>query len=241
MKKGDSVSSVIIRKGTPEDARHFSRLALYTAPRFLPNLFGSRVKTFLDRIFRHRRNYFSYEYSYFIESAGEVAGMCLSYGHREKKKSKLRMNFLVLKYLKWGIFRRLFHLLRSDNVKGKVEKNEHYLHYLSVYSKFRRLGLGRMLLERVEEDARKRKSPRIALDVRVDNEKAIRLYQKLGYRIQCKSPVFRIRKRRFESFRMVKEIAAGAGIPGEVSVDAFRNRPKGGFEAAETMALFMRR
>jgi len=77
---------------------------------------------------------------------------------------------------------------------------------IAVYPKYRGLGFGTKLFGVIEEEARKTGSKKIALDVEIYNEKAIRLYERLGYKIEQKSPVFKIRDKIFEFFKMSKEI-----------------------------------
>lgn len=196
----------VIRKGKTEDAQDFSTLFLITAPTFFPYLFGSDVKNAIENLFRHTRNWFSFEHSYFIEVSGEIAGMALIYNYEQKKKENLRTSLLILKYLKWSIFAQLTYLLKSLHIVGQITESECYLNNIAVYPKYRGLGFGAKLFGVIEEEARKTGSKIIALDVEIYNEKAIRLYERLGYKIEQKSPVFKIRDKIFEFFKMSKDI-----------------------------------
>jgi len=149
---------------------------------------------------------FSYQYSYFIEIDGEVAGMAVLYKTTEVKNSQFKLSLMVLRHLRFGIFRRLVRLLRSAYIIGNVSQNSSYLSNVALYPKFRRLGIGTKVLNMLEEKARRDGSERIVLDASTRNKGAIRLYKRLGYTIERGRPVFRIRNRKFMSVIMAKPL-----------------------------------
>lgn len=63
----------------------------------------------------------------------------------------------------------------------------HHSHILLLYvdPQHRRLGLGRQLMKTAENWARKQGDPQLTLQVFVDNQAAIQLYQTLGYQPQA--------------------------------------------------------
>ena len=200
------METITIRRGRPEDAGHFSRLSLFSAPSFLLHLFGHRVRSYLKNFFRHTRNFFSFEYSYFIEVNGETAGMALLYDYTQKKRNGLLAHLLVLKYLKFGVFPRLKSLLKSAELLDRIAERESYLGNVAIYPRFRGFGFGSRLLKKAEEEAGKAGNRRMVLHAEINNTKAIRLYERLGYRIEEKLPEFKIRGTIFESFKMVKNL-----------------------------------
>jgi len=206
------MDNIIIRKGKTEDAEDFSQLALFTAPTFLPYLFGSDVRNLMKNLFQHMRNYFSFEHSYFIEVNGEIAGMALVYNYEQKKRDYLRTFLLGLKYLKWSFFTQLTYLLKSEHIIVQITEGDCYLFYIAIYPKFRGLGFGTKLLGVIEEEARKTGSKRIVLDVEIDDKKAIKLYERLGYNIEQKSPIFKIKDKNFEFFKMSKDIKKNSNV-----------------------------
>jgi ribosomal protein S18 acetylase RimI-like enzyme len=198
--------NVSIRRGRPGDAHHWCELALYTGPHLLPYLLGSGVRNVLRRSFPHPTNCFSFDHSHFIEAGGEIAGMALAYDYREKRSEELRSQLLIMRYLKWGFIRQLPYLRRSGNILAQIGETDCYLSNIAVYPKFRRLGLGTKLIEVVEEQARKAGSSTMVLDTETDNEEAIKLYERLGYKIERKSPVLKIRDRDFQFFKMTRAL-----------------------------------
>jgi [ribosomal protein S18]-alanine N-acetyltransferase len=55
------------------------------------------------------------------------------------------------------------------------------IHNIAVHNGFRRQGIGRALLQRVIEQARRRDSLRVTLEVRVSNLAAQKLYESVGF------------------------------------------------------------
>ena len=198
------MEDVIIRKGEPQDARDFSQLVLLSAPTFFPYLFGSDVRNVMKNLFQHTRNYFSFEHSYFIEVNGEIVGMALVYSYKQKKREKQRTSLLFSKYLKWSIFTQLAYLLKSEDIVTQIVERDCYLSNIAVYPEFRGLGLGTKLLGVIEEEARKTGNRRVVLDAETDNKKAVKLYERLGYNVEQKSPIFQIKDKSFEFFKMRK-------------------------------------
>jgi len=200
------MENITIRKGRPEDAHDFSELALYTGPELLPALFGTTVKDVWRNAFRHPRSCFSYEHSHFIKVNGETAGMALAYSYDRKKKEEIRSLLLILRYLKWGILSRIIYLLRSAGIMAQIKEGDYYLSNIAVYPDRRCQGCGTKLLEVIEGEARTAGCKRLVLDVETYNKKVIKLYERLGFTIEMKSPILKTRDRDFEFFKMTKDI-----------------------------------
>lgn len=58
------------------------------------------------------------------------------------------------------------------------------IHNIAVHADFRRQGIGQALLQRVLEQARKRNSSRVTLEVRISNIVAQSLYQSVGFMVR---------------------------------------------------------
>ena len=59
--------------------------------------------------------------------------------------------------------------------------NEIDVHNLAVHSEFRRQGIGRLLLQQVISEARRRSLARVTLEVRQSNLAAQKLYESVGF------------------------------------------------------------
>ena len=56
-----------------------------------------------------------------------------------------------------------------------------YLFSIAVHPNSRNKGYGEMLLKFLESDCRKKRIPKVRLDVKIGNDAAVELYKKLGY------------------------------------------------------------
>ena len=198
------MDNIIIRKGRTEDAQDFSQLILLSAATFFSSIFASNTEEIMKKIFQQPGNLFSFEHSYFIEVNNKIAGMALGYNWEQKRREELYTGLLLVKYLKWSFFTRIFYLLKAQSLVGKVLENEYYLSNIAVYPAFRTLGLGTKLFSEIKRESDKTGANKIVLDVETNNKRAIKLYEKLGYIIKWRTPSIKIKKETFEFFRMLK-------------------------------------
>lgn len=202
------MQNILVRRGKPEDAEHFSSLVVMTSPHLMPTLFGAKVKDLMRKLFRHRRHYYSYDRSFFVEVGGKVAGMAQLHKIKVRQREKVRLSLLLMRYLKWRFPAKALNLLRSERVIRLSSGNDCYLSNVAVYPEFRSLGLGTKLLEKAEEEARSIGKKRMVLHAETTNARAINLYEKLGYKIEHKMPGLKINNRVFQSFKLAKAIAS---------------------------------
>ena len=198
------MDNIIMRQGRSEDAQNFSQLILISAITFYRSLFTSDAAEIIRKLFQKPGNLFSFEHSYFIEVDGKIAGMVLGYNWAQKSREELYTGLLMVKYLKWNFFARIFYFLKAQDIVGKVSENEYYLSNIAVYPEFRGLGLGTKLLSEIERESKRSRDKKIVLDVETNNKRAIKLYERLGYIIESKTPSLEINKETFEFFRMSK-------------------------------------
>jgi ribosomal protein S18 acetylase RimI-like enzyme len=59
-----------------------------------------------------------------------------------------------------------------------------WVYYVATHPKYRRQGVGRALMERVEDALRKIGCPKLNLQVRSNNYEAVTFYRRLGYDIE---------------------------------------------------------
>jgi len=196
--------NIIIRKGLPEDAPDFANLALLSAPTLFPTIFGSGVKGGMQNLFRQRRNLFSFEHSYFIEVDDTKAGMILGYDWKTQRGEEWRTGLLLIKFMKLGFFARIPALLKALSLVERAEDNEYYISNVAVYPEFRGANLGTNLLLKMEEEARSSGARKMVLDVDIDNESAIRLYNRLGYLVVGKPRRVRNKQKDLASVKCVK-------------------------------------
>lgn len=190
------IESAKIRKASPRDAEDFANLVVMSSPVLFPLLFGDSVTELLKELFVHPHHLFSYTHCYFALLNSKIVGMISSYDGKTSKKQGLRTGVLLVRYMKFRFFKRFRLFMKSRSIFGKAAENEYYISNIAVYPEFRGVGLGKMLLTKVEDEAKASGLERCVLDVVTSNEGAIRLYQKMGYRIDgnARSRVYRMVK-----------------------------------------------
>jgi ribosomal protein S18 acetylase RimI-like enzyme len=198
------MDNIIMRQGRSEDAQDFSQLILISSTTFFHSLFTSDSAKIMRKLFQKPGNLFSFEHSHFIEVDDKIAGMVLGYNWAQKSQEELYTGLLMVKYLKWNFFARIFYFLKAQDIVGKVSENEYYLSNIAVYPEFRGLGLGTKLLSEIERESKKSRDKKIVLDVETNNKRAIKLYERIGYIIESRMPSLEINKETFEFFRMSK-------------------------------------
>lgn len=88
-----------------------------------------------------------------------------------------------------GLIGQVFVLLKSKGKLGLADGTRRaYLHAFRVRLAYRRAGLGKRLMETVEDDLRGRDFNEITLNVSRDNLDAVRLYRNMGYTVFGKDP-----------------------------------------------------
>lgn len=199
--------AIVIRRGRPEDALDFSKLVVLTSPKLLPLLFGFKTESIMAKIFRHRRHYYSFDRSFFVEVGGKIAGMAQLHRIKPRRREKVQLSLLLLKYLKWRFPSKISNLLKSERVIRRVFGSDCYVSNVAVYPEYRSLGLGTKLLEAVEKESKNIGKKKIVLNAETHNTRAISLYERLGYKIEHRSPTLRIGKQKFRSFKMAKTLA----------------------------------
>jgi ribosomal protein S18 acetylase RimI-like enzyme len=201
------MQNISVRKGRPEDAHHFSELVTLTSPAIFPIVFGSTVKKIMKNLFPHKRHYYSFDRSFFAEVNGKVVGMAQLHKLISRKGQTVRLSFLLLKYLKWRLPSKAVNLLKFDRLIKFVAHNDCYLSNVAIYPEFRSFGVGTKLLAVIEEEARSIGKKRVVLHAETHNARAISLYERLGYKIESRSPSLKIKNRLFESFTMSKPVS----------------------------------
>lgn len=203
LKKSPEAISVI--RSVPDDVREFVELMILSAPRFLPQLYGIKVKTILEKIFIRNLNLFSYCHTLFAITDEKKAGMMLFYDLQVKKKEDLRTGMLLFRYMGTDFIRK-FPLFRSlQNIVGWLEQGEYYISNVASYPAYQNRGIGTILLKTGEKEAKEQSATKMALDVETDNVNAIGFYEKLGYHIFRRSSTI-IADQKFEFFRMNKDL-----------------------------------
>jgi ribosomal protein S18 acetylase RimI-like enzyme len=114
----------------------------------------------LQHFFRQDGNRFSYQNTRVADQGSEVVGLVLSFGGRDEA----RLNAAIGSWL-----------------EREAEDDEWYVDALAVFSNWGRKGIGTLLLQSAEQQARQHHSPKISLNVAQGNKQALDLYAHLHY------------------------------------------------------------
>ncbi len=128
----------------------------------------------------------------------------MGYSWRVAREEEWRTGLLLIKYMKLGFFTRLLSLLKAMSIVGRAEGNEYYVSNVAIYPEFRGNKLGTNLLLKAEEEAKRCGAEKSVLDVKVDNQGAIRLYHRLGYSVAGEPRRAKINRENFAFSRMCK-------------------------------------
>ena len=194
---------VKIVEGKTEDAYHFANLMEISASTLFPTVFGHRFKTILENLFKEKKNLFSFEHTHIAKLGDETLGMLLAYDWRIKRKEEINTGRLIIKYMKFEFIKRFPLFLKLNSIVGYLKEGEFYISNIAVYPEYRGIGIGTTLLSFVEESMRSKNIKKLALDVETKNERAIRLYKRLGFIISRKLST-KLKGITFEFFRMEK-------------------------------------
>ncbi|MDP3730027.1 MAG: GNAT family N-acetyltransferase [Candidatus Omnitrophota bacterium] len=200
------MQNILVRKGRPEDAHHFSELVTLTSPAIFPIVFGSTVKKMMKNLFPHKRHYYSFDRSFFAEIDGKIVGMAQLHKLITRKGQTARLSLLLLKYFKWRLPAKAVNLLKFDRLIKFVAREDCYISNVAVYPEFRSFGIGTKLLAAIEEEAKNIGKKRVVLHAETHNARAISFYERLGYKIESRSSALKIKNRLFESFTMAKSV-----------------------------------
>ncbi len=195
----------IIKRAKTEDSVKVTELILITAPYF-PLLFGENIKEVLQEMFLKNYNLFSLKNVFTIENNKEITGMLLGYDWKTKKQSNLNTGILLLKKTRFKLLNNFIPLLKFNSSVGQFKKGEYYISNIAIYPEFRGKGLGRELIQKAEEDAKRKHSKKVVLDVEKENNRAIKFYKELGYIKVKEFTVYLEKEKVLYFYRMKKEI-----------------------------------
>ncbi len=132
-------------------------------------------------------NSLGHENIHVINHQGDVLGILVSFIGREtsfwsdfKAYYKILNSYDFLKYIIKGTL--INKLLTAD-----LGENEYYLSNIAIDANFRGQGIGSYILENAVKLAENIGCRRVILDVTMDNEGALRLYERFGFKIYGKS------------------------------------------------------
>ncbi len=152
-------------------------------------LLGRRAPEILARAYVEPGHDLSYEFVTVAEIDGRIAGSASAYSGIEHAGSDQQI--LVKAAGPWRTVRMALIAVAMwpfARFLNRVPADDHYLQAITVDDEWRGHGVGSLLIEHVEETARRAGSTRVSLDVATDNGDAQRLYERLGMTVEATSP-----------------------------------------------------
>lgn len=198
------------RSATPVDADVGGELVYLTGGPMSDHLLGrgdpAQARRVVAQLFQRDRNRYSYEYADLALIDGEVAGLLLSYSGKTLKSPALPMFRSILAVNRPSETVRFLYRSAPLMTVTEVQADEYFVNNVAVVAGFRGHGVGKALMVLAEEKAAEAGLDKCALTVGTDNERAVGLYQHLGYEVVDTVKVRRLEERMdFPGlYRMVK-------------------------------------
>lgn len=183
-----ALEKVRIRKAVKEDADTAALLTLMAYDAFAYYIFGVKTKdevcAYYKKLWRVRRNIFSYEYSFVAEVDAKAAGILTCYSAKPLKALSLPTLAAIIKigglpFLRYVIpqIKRYYNEFFSVGVCD----DELYIGTLAVLPEYRKCGAGRALIEFAAAQAQSENLAKCSLLASVTNKTALRFYQRSGF------------------------------------------------------------
>lgn len=184
-----SRGEIHFRPAKPIDADAASRLLFTSFPKLATFIIGlgdeARAKHILQKIFPQKGHRFSYEFTEVVLFRGGIVGVVIAFPGRKLGRLNRRLaKVLIGQYRLRGKLALLVRALPLAFIK-EATGDEYYLGNIAVKKRARNRGIGRIILEHVEDRAKNAGLGKVALMVSIDNQGARRLYERLGYHIEA--------------------------------------------------------
>lgn len=179
------ITPLDIRPAYSSDVVFVARLVYLTMGTLADYLFKQDVQSIesgLAGLFSRNAGRFGYQITVIAESAGVPVGMLVSCAGMELNRLNLKTVPHFLPVL--GLKRTIGFILRGITLPGghEAEKDEYYLSNLGVSPSAQGQGFGSQLLQYAEQKALACGLKKSSLIVSSHNDRAHRLYERVGYR-----------------------------------------------------------
>ena len=199
--------SIVLRAAnpTPDEGRVFAQYLDVAAEGFFRFMLGPRAGRIIATAFAEPDHDLSCQNVTFAQREKVIVGMVSGYTSEQHRRSSrepllqaagrcnLRMRIV------WILFAPLMRIIDS------ISDGDFYLQAIAVDEQLRGDGLGTLLMDFLEQQARECRAKRLCLDVSAGNQKAIRFYQRRGMVIDSQWPK-RLKVPTLTFYRMTKEL-----------------------------------
>jgi len=181
-----SLTEISVRPALPQDAPFVAEMIKLSMGSLGDHLFGAddgSIKRYIEDLVRRNAGRFGLRFSFIAESDGSAKGILLSY----KGRSIDFLNVSTFPHLvpAMGVGQAFRFMKRGVSLPGGREamQDEYYVSNIGVDPSAQGHGVGSALLKFAESLARIEKLTKCSLIVGLYNRDALRLYQRVGYRI----------------------------------------------------------
>lgn len=175
------------RPALPGDAPIAGRLIYLSMGPMADFLFSGRTSPSAEHtlasLFAKPQNRFSYQFADVAETGGLIVGLLIAYPSHLMRRLAFAMSRQIAEICGIKAILRLLPLALPFLWVHETEGREYYISNLAVAPDFQGKGIGTFLLKRALSRAVEMGLGRCALSVEVDNARALRLYERLGFRI----------------------------------------------------------
>lgn len=183
-------SSVTLRVARPdmEDGLVCARYADVASEGFMRVMFGRRFEEIIATAFLQPEHDLSYQNVTFAEYDGAMVGMILAYtaaDHRRSTRQPLQRAAGGFRLRMRAVEILLSPLMRLND---SIEDGDFYLQFIAVDSAVRVGGVGSILMDAFEDQARASGSTRLSLDVSTGNDVARGFYEHRGWSVESTWP-----------------------------------------------------
>jgi len=171
--------------GNASHSKAASQLIYESSHALFDFMFSDQVvaETVIGKLYQKKYGHFSYQFSSLAVNNDHVVGMVLGYDLRQLSKQDLLGSvslFLNSPVSCWA------HLMTSvrhcvDNYVPKPSKGAYYINNIAVAKSHQRSGLGQALLSDTLRRAKDQGYASVELDVSINNENAIKFYEKNNF------------------------------------------------------------
>ena len=206
------MGNIIIRKGKLEDSIPSNFLIYSTGSYFFDHVFyyeKEKIFVLLKQLFEKNKGVFSHKFSSVAELDGKVVGIEHGYTKNERAIHSLFSSLYIIRQHRLGeiagMLRRNYHLGRFIK---KIHPDSYYIAHLAVLQEFHGKGIGTKLLENSFKKAISLRSTSCLLDVSIHNKNAIKLYEKMGFKIfkEIRNPALEEMHKLHGQYRMIKRL-----------------------------------
>lgn len=182
--------SIVLRaaNATFDEGLACARYLDQAAEGFFHLMLGRRTEDIIATAFLEPNHDFSYQNVTFAERDDVIVGMVCAYTaeqHRQSSRQPLKRAAGKFNLRFWAV-EMLFAPMRR--IIDSIPDSDFYVLAIAIDKELRGDGVGSVLMEFVEEQARASRSTRLSLDVSARNEGACRFYKRRGMSVESQWP-----------------------------------------------------